>query len=173
VDYVIGAAPSPGVFVIAEHRGPAQRQFLNLYKMGEGPFYCFHTPFHLCHFEVPNTVARAVLFRDAAIAPLGPPVVEVVATAKTDLRAGQVLDGIGFYMTYGQCEDYRIARRLNLLPMGISEGCCLKRDISRDQVLTYDDVELPADRLCDRLRGEQDLHFAENLPIALPQNRAS
>ena len=51
--------------------------------------------------DPPVTVARAVLFGDAAITPLGLPPVDVVATAKTDLKAGQMLDGIGYYMTYG------------------------------------------------------------------------
>jgi predicted homoserine dehydrogenase-like protein len=73
-----------------------------LYKLGDGPLYCFYTPYHLCHFELPTTVARAVLFSDAAIAPLGGPRVEVITTAKTDLEEGQRLDGIGGYMTYGQ-----------------------------------------------------------------------
>ena len=39
------------------------------------------------------------------------------------------------------------------------EGCRLKRDIPKDQVLTYDDVELPAGRLADQLRAEQYRHF--------------
>ncbi|RMF91733.1 MAG: NAD(P)-dependent oxidoreductase, partial [Nitrospinota bacterium] len=101
VDYIVGAAPSPGVFVLATHHHPAQQHYLHLYKLGTGPLYCFYTPYHLCHFEVPATVARAVLFRDAVIAPQGPPCVEVVATAKRDLQQGEVLDGIGHYMTYG------------------------------------------------------------------------
>src|SRR3712207_9192932 len=42
------------------------------------------SPYHLCHFEVPQTAARAVLFGDSAIAPIGPATVEVVATAKQD-----------------------------------------------------------------------------------------
>jgi predicted homoserine dehydrogenase-like protein len=160
VDYVVGAAPSPGVFVLGAHDHPLQQHYLDLYKLGPGPLYCFHTPYHLCHFEVPTTVARAVLFGDAAIAPLGAPCVEVVATAKVDLRAGEVLDGIGWYMTYGQCENSDVARAENLLPIGLAEGCLLTRDISRDQVLAQDDVEIPPNRLCDRLRAEQEAHFA-------------
>jgi predicted homoserine dehydrogenase-like protein len=156
VDYVVGALPSPGVFVIGRHDHPAQQHYLNLYKLGPGPFYCFYTPCHLCHFEVPTTVARAVLLGDPAITPLGGPRVDVVATAKTDLEAGQVLDGMGYYMTYGQCENAPAVRAERLLPMGLAEGCRLMRDIPRDQVLTRDDVEMPAGRLCDRLRAEQD-----------------
>ena len=133
---------------------------MNLYKLGGGPLYCFYTPYHLCHFEVPTTVARAVLFHDATIAPLGRSRVEVVATAKLDLKKGQVLDGIGWYMTYGQCENADVARAQNLLPIGLAEGCLLKRDIRKDDVLTVDDVEKPAGRLCDKLRAEQEAHFA-------------
>ena len=95
VDYVVGAVPTPGVFILGTHDHPSQQHYLNLYKLGSGPLYCFYTPYHLCHFEVPDTVARAVLFGDATIAPVGAPVVDVVATAKTDLEAGEVLDGLG------------------------------------------------------------------------------
>jgi predicted homoserine dehydrogenase-like protein len=117
--------------------------------------YCFYTPYHLCHFEVPNTVARAVLFQDATLTPAGAPAVEVVATAKIALNKGQTLDGIGHYMSYGLCENADTARRENLLPIGLAEGCLLRHDIEKDTVLTFDDVELPAGRLCDRLWQEQ------------------
>jgi len=160
VDYVVGAIPSPGVFVLGTHNHPVQQHYLHLYKLGTGPLYCFYTPYHLCHFEVPNTVARAVLFGDAAISPLGAPCVDVVATAKTELHAGQVLDGMGGYMTYGQCENSDVARAQNLLPMGLAEGCRLKRDVAKDQVLTFADVTLPEGRLSDRLWAEQNAHFA-------------
>jgi predicted homoserine dehydrogenase-like protein len=159
VDYVVGAAPGPGVFVLGVHDDPVQQHYLNLYKLGPGPYYCFYTPYHLCHFEAPSTVARAVLFHDAALAPLGGPLVDVVATAKRPLRAGEVLDGIGWYMTYGQAENIDVVRRERLLPMGLAEGCRLTRDVARDAVLTYADVALPAGRLCDRLRAEQEALF--------------
>jgi len=155
VDYVVGAKPGPGVFVLATHDDPKQRHYLNLYKLGEGPLYSFYTPYHLCHFEVPLTVARAVLFGDGAIQPAGPPTVEVVAVAKTDLATGHSLDGLGGYDTYGVCERADVTAREGLLPMGVAEGCRLVRDVPKDQVLTYADVELPPGRLIDRLRAEQ------------------
>jgi predicted homoserine dehydrogenase-like protein len=155
VDYVVGAEPGPGVFVLATHDDPGQQHYLNLYKLGTGPLYLFYTPYHLCHFEVPLTVARAVLFNDAALAPIGGPMVEVVAMAKKDIGKGERLDGLGHYMTYGICEKYDIATRDKLLPIGVAEGCILKNDIPKDRVLTYDDVILPENRLCDQLRSEQ------------------
>lgn len=159
VDYVVGAAPSPGVFVLGTIADPAQRHYLELYKLGAGPLYCFHTPYHLCHFEVPNTIARAVLFGDAAIAPAGAPQVEVVAMAKTALTRGTVLDGIGHYTIYGVCENAAAASREGLLPMGVAPGCRLLRDVPQDTPLTYADVKLPNGRLVDFLRAEQDRLF--------------
>jgi predicted homoserine dehydrogenase-like protein len=159
VDYIVGAEPAPGVFVLGTHDHPAQKHYLNLYKLGNGPLYCFYTPYHLCHFEVPLTCARAVLFNDVTIASLGAPHVDVVAAAKIDLIAGQKLDGIGNYMTYGLCENSDVAQNDNLLPIGLAEDCRLKRDIPKDQVLVYDDVENPKGRLCDKLRAEQNEYF--------------
>ena len=155
VDYVVGAMPGPGVYVLGTHDHPQQRHYLDLYKLGKGPLYCFYTPYHLCHFEAPNTVARAVLFNDAALSPLGAPLVEVVAAAKTDLPAGATLDGLGAYMTYGLAENASTARAQDLLPIGLAEGCRLRRALAKDEVLRFADVELPPGRLCDRLWREQ------------------
>ena len=160
VDYVVGAVPAPGVFVLGTHDDPEQRHYLNLYKLGEGPLYLFYTPYHLCHFETPATVARAVLFGDAALAPAGPPQVDVVAAAKTDLSAGAELDALGGYQTYGLAENADVAAAECLLPIGLAPGCRLTRNVAKDEVLTYDDVEVPEGRVADGLRAEQDARFA-------------
>ena len=155
VDYVVGAKPGPGVFVLATIDAPASRHYLDLYKLGKGPLYSFYTPYHLCHFEVPTSLARAVLFADAVIAAQGAPRVEVVATAKTDLAAGHVLDGLGGYDTYGEAETATATTAQDLLPMGVAEGCRLRVAVPKDQTLRYSDVELPAARLIDVLRQQQ------------------
>jgi predicted homoserine dehydrogenase-like protein len=159
VDYVVGAHPAPGVFVIGRHDHPQQRHYLNLYKLGEGPYYVFYRPYHLCHFEVPGSVARAVLFGDPTVAPLGRPYVDCVTTAKVDLPAGTILDGIGGYHTYGQAENAERTIADRLLPMGLSEGCRTRRALAKDALVRYDDIELPPGRLLDRLRREQDARF--------------
>jgi len=160
VDYVVGT-PLTKVYVLAEHTDPKQQHYLNLYKMGEGPLYSFFIPYHLVHFEVPNAIARAVLFRDSVAKPLGGPVVEVCAVAKRDLKAGETLDEYGNYMTYGEAVNSPEMRRERYLPEGLVEGCKLVRDVAKDSVLTYADVTLPAGRVADRLREEQYEHFAE------------
>jgi predicted homoserine dehydrogenase-like protein len=70
-----------------------------------------------------------------------------------------VLDNSGMYMTYGEAANVEEMSSGRYLPEGLVEGCKLKRDISKDSVLTYDDVELPPGRLADRLRAEQYAMF--------------
>lgn len=155
IDYILGAEPGPGVFVIAHNENPDLRNYMTYFKMGDGPFYVFYVPYHLPHLEVPITAARAVLFGDATIAPKGGPVCEVVAVAKKDLRKGEVLDGIGGFSCYSTIDNTETARKENLLPMGLTQDCVLKNDISKDSPITMDDVELPEGRLCDELWHEQ------------------
>ena len=158
VDYVVGT-PLTKVYCLAEHPDPKQRHYLNLYKMGDGPLYSFFLPYHLVHFEVPNAIARVALLRDSVARPLGGPVVEVCAVAKRDLKATEVLDDYGMYMTYGEAVNADEMSNNRYLPEGLVEGCKLKRDIAKDAVLTYEDVELPRGRLADQLRAEQYRHF--------------
>jgi predicted homoserine dehydrogenase-like protein len=158
VDYVVGT-PLTKIYCLAEHTDPKQRHYLNLYKMGEGPLYPFFIPYHLVHFEVPNAIARVALFRDGVAKPLGGPVVEVCAVAKRDLKAGEILDDYGMYMTYGEAVNADEMCQRHYLPEGLVEGCKLKGDINKDAVITYEDVELPPNRLADRLRAEQYRHF--------------
>lgn len=155
VDYVVGALPSPGVFVLAAHQDPKQRHMLNLYKLGTGPLYSFYVPYHLCHFEVPLSAARVALFGDQVLA-AHEPTVDVITLAKVPLKAGQRLDGIGGYLTYGEAENYAVARSEDLLPQGLAENCLLIRDVPADTAIRRSDVVMPQGRLCDQLREEQD-----------------
>lgn len=159
VDFVLGAEPHTGAFVIGYNENPINKEYMAAFKMGDGPFYVFYTPYHLPQLQINHTIARAVLFHDPTTSPIGKPVCEVLAVAKRDLKAGETLDGIGGFTCYGLIENSDVAQRENDLPMGLSEGCTLVRDIPKDQVLTYADVKVPAGRLCDKLRAEQDQFF--------------
>jgi predicted homoserine dehydrogenase-like protein len=159
VDYVLGAEPPGGVFVLGFNDDPIEQQYLNYYKMGSGPLYVFYTPYHLCHFEVPISIARAALFEDAIVKPLGGTVCDVITVAKCDLRAGDVLDGIGGFTCYGMLDNTSVCNDGNLLPMGLSEGCRLKCDIPKDRAIQYLDVDLPSGRLANTLRSEQNDYF--------------
>jgi len=159
VDFILGAEPGPGVFVIGFNDEPVLQQYANYLKMGDGPYYTFYIPYHLPHLESPLTVARAVLFQDAAIAPMGAPVAEVLTAAKIDLKAGEVLDGIGGFHCYSLIDNIDVARAGNFVPMSLIESCTLTRDVAKDDIISYQDLTLPEGRVCDRLRREQDQHF--------------
>jgi predicted homoserine dehydrogenase-like protein len=159
VDFLIGAEPHTGVFVIGYSKDQINAQYMSFFKMGDGPFYLFYTPFHLPQVQVIPTIARAALFQDPTTSPLGKPVCDVVTIAKRDLKIGEELDGIGGFTCYGAIENAETAEQENALPMGLSENCRLKRDIAKDQLISYSDVELPAGRLADKLRAEQNLYF--------------
>lgn len=158
VDYVLGATPGPGCYVIAAARNESQKVWLDYGKLGPGPLYCFYTPQHLMALEAPLSIARVALQGDVVIAPLAGPVVDVVAIAKRDLKAGETIDGLGGYMTFGVCENAEVVRQENLLLMGLAEGAVLKRDVPELQAITLDDVEI-VDTLPARLRQEQDQIF--------------
>ena len=159
VEYALGAAPHTGAFVICHNDHPEKRKLMAYLKMGDGPLYMFYQPFHLPPWQITHAVARAALFNDATITPRGAPVCDTVSYAKRDLKAGERLDGLGGFACYGLVERYEICRRENTLPIAISLDCRLKRDIVKDQPITYADVDLPPGRLVDRLRVEQVQHF--------------
>jgi predicted homoserine dehydrogenase-like protein len=159
VDYVLGAEPGSGGFVIGYNDDPAKAAYMSYFKMGDGPLYVFYRPFHLTHLETPLSIARAALFGDATIAPRGGPVADVLTVSKRDLAAGEELDGIGGFTCYGVIDNAATTTAENLLPMGLSDGCRLVRDVGADQPITYADVQLPPNRLADRLRAEQTAHF--------------
>lgn len=162
VDYVVGAQPGPGVFVFGTTDDPFVRKNLKLYKLGDGPLYSFYTPYHLCFLEIPFSIVRVVDLQDPVMAPLGEPKVEVISLVKRDLRAGEAIDGIGGFTIYGQAEKHAVARAQDLLPVGLAEGCILRRDLPQDTAIRFSDVILPVARLCDQLWREQCTLFHQS-----------
>jgi predicted homoserine dehydrogenase-like protein len=155
VDYSVGAAPHTGAFVVVHEENPLKKTQLAYYKLGDGPFYVFYTPFHLPHIQIPSTIARAVIHRDATVAPRGGPSCEVVTVAKKDMKSGERLDGVGGFCAYGLIDNHAAARGENALPIALSEDCVLVRDVRKGTVIGFDDVKLPAQRLSDELWREQ------------------
>jgi predicted homoserine dehydrogenase-like protein len=143
VDYAVGASPYTGAFVVVYEDAPLKKVQLAYYKLGDGPFYVFYTPYHLPHIQLASTIGRAVIHRDATVSPTGAPVCEVLTIAKRDLRAGECLDGVGGFCTYGLIDNSYTARAMSALPMSLSEGCILLRDIKKDEAVTFKDVKEP------------------------------
>lgn len=154
VDFAIGV--HPGIFVIAKTDNPCMVNGLSQRDMGFGPYYTLYRPYHLCSIEVPLTAAQCVLYNESSGHPLPKLVSECIAVAKRDLKAGATLDGIGEYCYRGSIDLAPVAKRENLLPLGLAKGYRLKRDVKIDTVLTYDMVELEADSPLRQLRRLQD-----------------
>jgi predicted homoserine dehydrogenase-like protein len=159
VDYALGAAPHTGAFVIVHEDSTLKKAQLAYYKLGDGPFYVFYTPFHLPHIQIASTIGRAVIHGDPTVAPLAGPICEVLAVAKRDLNAGDQLDGIGGFCTYGLIDNTFAARSTAALPIGLSEGCLLRRNVKKDEVLSFDDVDMPDSELIETLWREQNARW--------------
>jgi predicted homoserine dehydrogenase-like protein len=158
VDYIIGALPSPGVCVYATCSDPFTAKYLKYGKLGDGPFYSFYIPYHLLFFEIGSSVARLVDFDDIILASPGGPRVEVAAIAKTDLRKGDQLDGLGGFKAYGECENTPTLVAEDLLPIGLADGTTVLRDIAKDQPIRFADVRFDDTYLVDLYRLQRKLY---------------
>jgi predicted homoserine dehydrogenase-like protein len=148
VDYVLGAEPRGGVFAVGYCDHPLQRFMLDYFpsQLGQGPFYVFNRPYHLCHIEAMACVAEAFLDGDALLQPTYGFRTNVYCYAKRDLHQGEVLDGIGGYTCYGLIENCAEDRGRVGLPICLSEDVVLNRDIAKDEKICMADVTWNSDR---------------------------
>ena len=93
----------------------------------------------------------------------------MLTIAKRDLKAGEKLDGVGGFCSYGLIDNRAAARAENALPISLSEGCVLKRDIAKDNVISFDDVESPRGRLVEKLWHEQNARWPVKTVAAQPR----
>jgi predicted homoserine dehydrogenase-like protein len=156
VEYVDGLAP--GVFVIVTTDLPQIHHEIQYLKIGKGPHYCLYRPFHLCSLETPITAARAVLYHEPTIVALdGTPYSETITLAKRDLKAGELLDGIGGYCVYGSFERYEIAKKESCVPIGIiNKNTKVMKDVKKGQLVTYDCLSFDESSPVFKLRKEQE-----------------
>lgn len=156
VDYVHGIAP--GVFVVVTTKLPQVHEEMKYLSMGEGPNYVLYRPYHLTSLETPITVAKAVIYNEGTIAPkYDRPVAEVITRAKKDLKIGQHLDGIGEYTILGSVDSYEVAKKENLVPIGlINNNAIVKKDIKKGQYISYDMIDIDKTTEIYKLRMEQE-----------------
>jgi len=145
VDYVLGAEPDGGVFVVAHCDHPYQRGMLRYYKMGDGPFYTLVRPMHLCHVEAMRCVFDA-LGGISLMEPVHGFRTNVFARGKRALRAGELLDGLGGHATYGLIENCDPTVLPQGLPSCLADDVRLKRDVAKDEPILLADVGFDAQR---------------------------
>jgi predicted homoserine dehydrogenase-like protein len=156
VDYTIGNGVAPGVFVVADMSHPRVSERMEDLKMGKGPYFTFHRPYHLTSLEVPLTCARVVLYGKPDMVPLAKPIAEVCAVAKRDLKAGDRLDSIGEYCYRALIMTAAEARASRALPCGLLQGGSVTSPIAKGELITrLNAVALPGSRIAE-LRALQD-----------------
>jgi predicted homoserine dehydrogenase-like protein len=154
VDYVLGAEPSGGIFVVGYCDDSYQRAMMDYYKMGPGPFFTFVRPYHLCHVEALRCVAEAVLDGVSLLQPDYGFRTNVYAYAKKDLQRGERLDGIGGHCCYGMIENSWNADSNDGLPICLADDVVLRRDVSADERIAMADVQIQPGRFDFRLYQE-------------------
>jgi predicted homoserine dehydrogenase-like protein len=147
VDYLLGAEPRGGLFVIGHTEDKFQQSTLGWFPpdIGKGPYYLFYKPYYLGHIEAMQTVAEAYLDSTSRLQPAFGMKTNVFAYAKKDLEAGATLDGRGGHHCYGLIENMTSDRDHDGLPILLSDNLKLKRKISKDERITLSDVEFNPD----------------------------
>ena len=162
VDYSVGKGVAPGVFVIADMSHPRITERMEDLKMGKGPYFTFHRPFHLTSLEVPLTCARAVLYGKADMVPLSKPVAEVCAIAKKDLIPGDRLDAVGQYCYRAWVMSVEESVSSNAMPCGLLEDGIVLKPISKGDLITYENAQVAEGSKIASLRAKQDKMVAHS-----------
>jgi len=167
VDYVLGAQPGGGVFVVGYCDVPLQRSYMRYYKQGEGPYYVFYRPYHLCHIETPRAIAGMCLFGRKAMAPDFGRVAGVATFAKRDLKKGtRFRQAIGSDLFYGMIDTNEALERDGAAPVALLEApegnvITLGRDVARDEMIRFEDVEIPEGVLLERYGRQRRMITAD------------
>jgi predicted homoserine dehydrogenase-like protein len=146
VEYILGAEPGGGVFVVGYCDNDYQQSMLRYYKMGDGPFYLFYRPYHLCHVEAMACVVEAALHHRALLQPACGFRTNVYAYAKRDLHKGDSLDGLGGYDCYGLIENCPENEGTSGLPVCLAEDVTLAREVRKDEKIFMRDLSYDQSR---------------------------
>lgn len=151
-----------GTFVVIEGDTDYARRCFREYHMLEddsGRFAALYRPTHMIGMELGVSVASAALRREPTGAPVDF-VADVVATAKRDLKAGEMLDGEGGATVWGRQQPAAASVAGNCLPLGLAAHVRLVRDVAEGAMLTFDDVAIDTTETAVRIRREMEATFA-------------
>jgi predicted homoserine dehydrogenase-like protein len=148
---------TPGVFMVIYTDNEQIREdldYLDVY--GDNGYYVMYTPYHLVTNEIPLSIVQAVDFGEPTVFPKYGLVSEVFAAAKKPLKKGETIDGAGGFAVYSLVDDYETCKQENVVPLGLLTNAKLTRDVEKDQVITYDMVEINKESALYHLRCLQD-----------------
>ena len=162
MDYSTGKV-APGVFVIVTSTDPRIRVVMKFLSMGDGPYYTFYRPYHLCNVETPVSIAEAVIYGESTIVSKRL-VSEVAALAKRDLKAGETVGEIGCADFFGRITLYEEAHAQKAIPLGLVPGGKVLREIARGEMLTAENFAPDSSKFVYKLRQMQDAQMAMGWP---------
>jgi len=154
-----------GVYVVFKAGTPLVRRFFEMHDFLRdlsGEYGAYYRPFHIIGFELGISVASAALRREATGSAVSF-TADVAATAKKDLKPGDVLDGEGGYTVFGHLVPARESVERHYLPMGLAHGVKVVRPVARDTPVTYADVVVDESSFVCRLRRQQESRLLGSL----------
>jgi predicted homoserine dehydrogenase-like protein len=150
-----------GTYVVFEGESEyAQRCFREYHLLPDasGRYAALYRPTHMIGLELGISVASVSLRREPTGAPTGFRS-DVVATAKRDLKAGEMLDGEGGFCVWGRQTPAERSLERELLPLGLAHNVRLTRDVALGAPLTWSDVAYDPDDSAVKVRREMEAAF--------------
>jgi predicted homoserine dehydrogenase-like protein len=150
-----------GTYVVVEGETDYARQCFREYAMlpdKSGRYAALYRPIHMIGLELGISVASAALRGEPTGAPTGFRS-DVAATAKRDLKVGEVLDGEGGFCVWGKQTPAERSLAEGLLPLGLAQNVRLKRDVAEGECLKWIDVDYDPNDLAVRIRREMEAAF--------------
>jgi predicted homoserine dehydrogenase-like protein len=127
----------------------------NAHTDPSGRYFTLYKRWHLIGLEVGVSVASVALRQE----PTGVAMnwnADVVATAKRDLRPGELLDGEGGYTVWGKLLPAATSKKMGGLPLGLAHGVKVIRPIAKGQSLCWDDVTMDTTTHAYQIRREME-----------------
>jgi predicted homoserine dehydrogenase-like protein len=158
-----------GTYVVFEGESDYARRCFREYHLlpdASGRYAALYRPTHMIGLELGISVASVSLRREPTGAPTGFRS-DVVATAKRDLKAGEMLDGEGGFCVWGRQTPAERSLERELLPLGLAHNVRLTRDVALGAPLTWSDVAYDPDDSAIKVRREMEAAFGRpNAPGA-------
>jgi predicted homoserine dehydrogenase-like protein len=151
-----------GVYVLFEAPNDYTARCFKEYGVvtdASGRMSALYRPFHLIGLELNISILSAALRGEATGAPTGFRG-DVIATAKRDLRAGEMLDGEGGGCVWGKLLPAHASLEIGGLPIGLANHVKLLRDVRAGQCVTWQDVRIDETDAAYRYRREME--YGEN-----------
>jgi predicted homoserine dehydrogenase-like protein len=150
-----------GTYVVITSESAYTQMCFKEYNMlpdSSGKYASLYRPTHMIGLELGLSIASAALRKE----PTGTPICfnsDVAATAKRDLKKGEVLDVEGGFCVWGKQTPAELSLKEGYLPLGLAHNVALKRDIKTGERLKWDDVAYDASDNAVKVRREMEAVF--------------